>query len=289
MILKYVNKIRANISIYASKKATNIVDGTYKSVYRGKSMNFENLREYVINDEVKDIDWKASARSGKLLVKQFIAEKKHNIMLIMDTGKKMAADTDLHENKKDIALLLGGTIGYLAIENGDYVGMVYTNKKVNFKPFKLNLYNLEFYLAEYDKIAFENNISLNDTLKYVFKNIHKKMIIFVITDIDGISKVENKTLKEIKQLHDILFLNINDNLMTGNDIYDIEQDEYIPNILLNDAKLNIMEKEIKEKILNGNKRKMKKNNISMVSISSKKEINDKIIRLLEEHHHESRN
>ncbi len=289
MILKYVNKIRANISIYASKKATNILDGTYKSVYRGKSMNFENLREYVINDEVKDIDWKASARSGKLLVKQFIAEKKHNIMLIMDTGKKMAADTDLHENKKDIALLLGGTIGYLAIENGDYVGMVYTNKKVNFKPFKLNLYNLEFYLAEYDKIAFENNISLNDTLKYVFKNIHKKMIIFVITDIDGISKVENKTLKEIKQLHDILFLNINDNLMTGNDIYDIEQDEYIPNILLNDAKLNIMEKEIKEKILNGNKRKMKKNNISMVSISSKKEINDKIIRLLEEHHHESRN
>ena len=289
MILKYVNKIRANISIYASKKATNILDGTYKSVYRGKSMNFENLREYVINDEVKDIDWKASARSGKLLVKQFIAEKEHNIMLIMDTGKKMAADTDLHENKKDIALLLGGTIGYLAIENGDYVGMVYTNKKVNFKPFKLNLYNLEFYLAEYDKIAFENNISLNDTLKYVFKNIHKKMIIFVITDIDGISKVENKTLKEIKQLHDILFLNINDNLMTGNDIYDIEQDEYIPNILLNDAKLNIMEKEIKEKILNGNKRKMKKNNISMVSISSKKEINDKIIRLLEEHHHESRN
>ena len=75
MNLKYINKIKANISIYSSKKSTNILDGTYKSIYKGKSTNFENLREYVINDDVKDIDWKSSARSGTLLVKQFIAEK----------------------------------------------------------------------------------------------------------------------------------------------------------------------------------------------------------------------
>ena len=75
MKLNYVNKIKANISIYSSKKSTNLLDGTYKSIYRGKSMNFENLREYVMNDDIKDIDWKASARSGTLYVKQFIAEK----------------------------------------------------------------------------------------------------------------------------------------------------------------------------------------------------------------------
>ena len=197
MILKYINKIKANISIYATKKATNILDGTYQSIYIGKSLNFENLREYVINDEVKDIDWKSSARTGKLLVKQYIAEKKHNIMLVMDTGLKMDADTDAHEPKKDIALYIAGTIGYIAIKNGDYVGLTYATQAVKYKPFKYNLYNLEEYLASYDKDCFNNNININETLEYVFKNITKKMIIFVITDIDGISKLEDKLLKKI--------------------------------------------------------------------------------------------
>ena len=93
MIKSYINKIKANISIYASKKTSNILDGSYKSIYKGRSLNFEDLREYVIGDNIKDIDWKASARSGNILVRQYIAEKKHNIMLVLDIGKKMRADT----------------------------------------------------------------------------------------------------------------------------------------------------------------------------------------------------
>ena len=100
MKLNYVNKIKANINIYSNKKTNNILDGIYKSIYRGKSMNFENLREYVINDEIKDIDWKASAKTNTLYVKQFIAEKKHNILFIIDNDIKMTADTDQHESKK---------------------------------------------------------------------------------------------------------------------------------------------------------------------------------------------
>ena len=73
MIKSYINKIKANISIYASKKTSNILDGSYKSIYKGRSLNFEDLREYVIGDNIKDIDWKASARSGNILVRQYIA------------------------------------------------------------------------------------------------------------------------------------------------------------------------------------------------------------------------
>ena len=53
MIMNYITKIKANITIYASKKTSNILDGTYKSIYKGKSMNFEDLRTYVIGDNVK--------------------------------------------------------------------------------------------------------------------------------------------------------------------------------------------------------------------------------------------
>ena len=290
MKLNYINKIKANISIYSSKKTTNILDGTYKSIYKGKSLNFENLREYVINDDVKDIDWKSSARSGTLLVKQFVAEKKHNIMLIMDTGIKMDGDTDLHESKKDIALFAAGTIGYLAIKNNDYVGMIYSKpNKIEFKPFKYNLYNLEEYLCDYEKYAKEKNIDINELLEYTYKNISKKMIIFIITDISGIDKIKANVLKKLNQRHDILVININDNFMLGDDIYDVNQKEYIPEFLLNDKKLNDLEHQIKDELLKKNLNKLKKNNVSFKSLSSKEEISYKIIELLEEHRYASTN
>ena len=290
MKLNYINKVKANISIYSNKKTTNILDGTYKSVYKGKSMNFENLREYVINDDVKDIDWKSSARSGTLLVKQFIAEKKHNILFVMDTGAKMGADTDLHESKKDVALLTAGTIGYLAVKNSDYIGMVFnTPQRIEYKPFKYNLYNLEEYLCEYDKYAQMVDADLNDILEYVYKNIVKKMIIFVITDMSGIDNIKSKIMKKIMQRHDLLFININDNNMLGNNIYDVNNKNYIPDFILNNKKLWDVEKQVKKDLLAKNAKKLKRNGIGFESISSVKEINYKVIRLLEEHKYASTN
>lgn len=290
MKLNYINKIKANISIYSNKKTSNILDGTYKSVYKGKSMNFENLREYVINDDIKDIDWKSSARSGTLYVKQFIAEKKHNILLVMDTGKKMDADTNAYESKKDVALYAAGTIGYLAIKNNDYVGMIYASpQRYEFKPFKYNLYNLEEYLCEYDKYAKLNDVNINSLLEYVSKNISKKMIIFIITDIKGIDNIQEKTLKKLIQRHDVLLVNINDNYMYGNNLYDVSKESYIPSFFLNDPKLLEIEKQVKNDIYTRNIDKLKKNNISMTSLSSTKELNYKIIKLLEEHKYASTN
>ena len=80
-------------TIYTTKATSRIIDGSYNSIYKGRSMNFDELREYVVGDDIKDMDWKASARSQKLLVRQYIAEKKHNIMLVMDAGKILLDDT----------------------------------------------------------------------------------------------------------------------------------------------------------------------------------------------------
>lgn len=284
MKLNYVNKIKANISIYSSKKTTNLLDGTYKSIYIGKSMNFENLREYVINDDIKDIDWKASARSGTLYVKQFIAEKKHNILLVMDTGMKMSADTSKHQKKKDVALFTAGTIGYLAVKNNDYVGMVYTDsKKIQYKPFKSTLYSLEEYLCDYDKNYFLGEVDINSLLKFTYKNIQKKMIVFVITDIEGINNIKPSVLKKLNQKADILVVNIDDNYMFGNDVYDVGDNKYIPKSFLNDSKLHEIEKEMRKDLLRKNTLKLKRKNTCFISIDSLENINYKIIELLEEH------
>ena len=278
--MKYITKVKANLAIYTKKKTSNILEGTYNSIYKGKSMNFEELREYVIGDNVKDIDWKASARSNKILIKQFIAEKKHNIFFILDSGKKMLADTKELDSKKEVALMTTGTIGYLVDKHGDSIGAIYNSNKTRLFPLKTGLYNLEHILTDYERnIGNENN--LDKLTNYVLKFINRRMIIFIITDIDGMSSLSDETLRKLSLLHDVMFVNISDALMTGYNAFDVDQDIYIPDYILEDEKLKNIELEIKSKIYEETKNRFKKYNIITTTINKEKDIVNDVFKLLE--------
>lgn len=281
MNMKYITKIKANLSIYTKKKTSNILEGTYNSIYKGKSMNFEDLREYVIGDNVKDIDWKATARSNKVLIKQYIAEKKHNVLFILDSGRKMLADTRDLDSKKEIALMTAGTIAYLVNKNGDSISAIY-NGKSNIKlfPFKTGLYNIENILTSYEK-ELDTDGNLENLIKYVLKFMKRRMIIFIITDIDGMSNISEGTLRSLSYLHDVMFINISDALMTGYNTFDIDYDEYVPDYILEDEKLKNIELEIKTKIYEETKEKFKKYKIVTTTINRQKDIVNDIFKLLE--------
>ena len=281
MKMKHITKIKANLAVYTKKKTSNILEGAYNSIYKGKSMNFEDLREYVIGDNVKDIDWKASARSNKILIKQYIAEKKHNILFILDTGRKMLADTKDLESKKEVALMALGTIGYLVDKHGDSIGAIYKGKE-NIKLFQFNtgIYNLEKILNSYEReIDTENN--LEDLIKYVLKFIKRRMIVFVITDIDGMYNISENTLKKLSLLHDVMFINISDALMTGYNVFDMDQNNYIPEFILEDEKLKDIEIEIKTKIYDETKERFTKYKIITTTINNQKDIANDVFKLLE--------
>lgn len=284
MIKDYVTKIKANISIYSNKKTSNLLDGSYKSIYKGRSMNFEDLREYIIGDNVKDIDWKASARSNHILVRQFVAEKKHNIMIVLDTGKKMLADTKKNEEKKKVALMSAGTIAYLANKNGDYVGSVYNSNNIVYHQLKMGLYNIEKILNEYNAdVEKADNSNLEKSLDYIVKYIKKRLIIFVITDIDGIENVSKNTLEQLTYMNDVMFINVNDADITGSKGFNIDSNKYIPELIFKDKKLQEYELKMKKQMYENAERKLKKYGISMVSIESNSEVPLKIINLLERH------
>ena len=285
MIKNYINKIKANISIYASKKTSNILDGSYKSIYKGRSLNFEDLREYVIGDNIKDVDWKASARSGNLLVRQYIAEKKHNIMLVMDIGRKMKADTSDGIPKKEVAIMAAGTMAYLANKNGDYVGAVYDKEGlISYFPFREGLINIERILSSYDSDSEKTeNTSLKKSLNYINQFIKNRMIIFIITDLEGLENISEDILKKLSLRHDVLIININDAYMTGKNAYDIENEMYIPKMFLEDKKLYELEKKAKEELYAKCEKKCKKYKISIATISNNQEITNKTIELLERH------
>ena len=166
MKMKYITKVKANLAIYTKRKTSNLLEGSYYSIYKGKSMNFEDLREYIIGDNIKDIDWKASARSNKILIKQYIAEKKHNILFILDSGKKMLADTRELDSKKEVALMTLGTIGYLIDKHGDSISALLNSKeKIEYFPFRNGLYNIEKIINSYEK-QIDTPVNLEDLINY---------------------------------------------------------------------------------------------------------------------------
>lgn len=281
MNMKYITKVKANLSIYTRKKTSNILEGAYNSIYKGKSMNFAELREYVIGDNVKDIDWKASARSNKVLVKQYIAEKKHNIMFVLDTGKKMLADTRDLEPKKEVALMTTATLGYIVDKHGDSISAIYNGKdRIRLFPFKNGLYNIEKIINCYEKdIETPNN--LESLIRYVLKFINKRMIIFIITDIEGMNRLNEKMLRELTIMHDVMVIDISDALMSGENTFDIERNSYIPDYILKDNKLKAMELEIRKRLYADIQTRFKKYKIMTTTINNQKEIASEIFKLLE--------
>lgn len=285
MILDYITKIKSNIAIHTNIKATSILDGSYRSVFMGKSLNFEDLREYIPGDNIRDIDWKASSRSRMLLVKRYIAEKKHNIMIVFDSGIKMLADTDVGETKKDVAIYAAGTLAYLAYTNGDFVGSLYNiDGKMRFFPLRTRLYDIENFLSNYDSDVKRSKTSdLNKTLEYLLKNFRRKMVVFVVTDMNGTASVSEPVLKKLICQHDILFINIKDADLTGDRAYKIEKNRYLPRFVTMDKKMIKMEKDIKQKVSEENEKKLKHHAIISTDVSSKENITMKITELLERH------
>lgn len=246
-----MKNIKKLIQIKTNLKSFNILRGIYKSIYKNESLEFKNLKEYTYNDDVRMIDWKSSTRNKKLLVKEFESKNNHNIILIIDSNNRMNADTNNHENKKELSINIAEILSLVAKDNNDIINKI-----------------------------FENN--LNNSLKNIIK-IKKRNIIFIITDIKGINKLEEKTLSIIIKRNDLFIININDNYHKGKNIYNIESKKFIPAFFFNDKKLYSIEKEIRDEIINEKIKAFRKYKINIITISSEEEIIKKLIQLMEEH------
>ncbi len=283
----YLTNAKLNVDIFAKSKAISSLDGTYQSIYKGKSQNFDELREYNVGDNVRDIDWRASARSMNILVKDYIAEKKHNVFFIIDGKYQMYANANFDEMKSDIAIDTAATLSYVAYKNGDFVGAIYTtNGDIVYHPFKQNLFNIENILKSYDE-AMEKNFkkkdatSLNKSLLYATTFIKRRMILFIITDIVGLEDLDDDLLKTLAFRNDVMVVNIKDIDLFERKSYDLEKKRYFASMLLHKKKLARLEAEEKDKVFRDAESKLIRNKIAMVTIERNEEIPSKIVELLQ--------
>lgn len=287
MNLDYVSRIKFGLKRYktiATDKATSrVLDGSYNSIYKGRSMNFDELREYVPGDDIKDIDWKATSRSQKVLVRQYIAEKKHNVMLVMDANKRMLAHTKTGEDKFDVALMAGGTLGYLVTDNGDYVsGLYYHDEKMERSPFKTGFLNLEFLLEGYAKcLTPTNNSDLNGILKYIMHNIKRRMIVVIVTDTEGILKLEDSYLSQITMVHDVILVRVSDCDIFGKKVYNVEANRYLPAFISQSKAIRRKQTQLVEEMNKQAVKKLNRHGIPWVEVDTAEKIDNKIAELLE--------
>jgi len=289
MKLEYISRIKDGLKRYktitTSKATSRVLDGSYNSIYKGRSMNFDELREYVPGDDIKDIDWKATSRSQKVLIRQYIAEKKHNIMLVMDTNRRMLAHSSEGEEKKEVALIGGGSLAYMVTSNGDYVSAIYSDgEKMCRFPFRMGFLNLETILSGYNKaVTMNNNSSIDASLEYIIRNIRRRMIIVIVTDMEGIAKVSDSLLRQLVLVHDVLLINVSDADVFGKSVYGIEQRDYLPAYITRSKKLRKQQQEEKRRVLAECDNKLKRNGIAMTTIRSSNHVERGIIELLEKH------
>ena len=277
MKYKYINNISKNIKLNPIKKSLNYLNGKYKKLVNKKDVIIDTLKDYDTYDDARNINWKVSAKYQKLLVNKYISKSNHNISIILDSSYLMNAHTDKNEIKRIVAIYTAATIGTIALNNNDKLNIIVNKESI----FINNLNELDINLQKYEEIISKTN-TINNSLSYILDNNKKKSCIFIITDIKSIDNLNIKTISKLSKNNDILIININDHNLSNYNIIDINTKKYIPKIFINNKRLIKEEYIIRNRIIRNQKKQLSKYIIPIISISSKSEINIKLIRLLEE-------
>jgi uncharacterized protein (DUF58 family) len=209
----HLTRVKARLSIHAHRRVHALLEGEYAALHGGRSMDFNDLREYVRGDDVKDIDWKASARSRSLLVKRYAALRQHTILLVGSTGRSMAAMNDVAVAKRDLAVTTAGLFGYLAVRHGDLVTMAYGDAgSCHLRPPARGELALERHLAAmYDATTPTSAASdLSNLLEYVIRTVRRRTIMLVVADVLEVDDRLAAALRRLRVQHEVLLVTVGD-------------------------------------------------------------------------------
>ncbi|MCP4682213.1 MAG: DUF58 domain-containing protein, partial [Desulfobacterales bacterium] len=111
------------IQIYTSKAVNDCLAGEYESVFKGRGMEFDEVREYQIGDEIRSIDWNVTARVGEPYVKRYVEERELTVIFLVDLSASGAFGIT-RRIKNEVAAELCALLAFSAIKNKDKVGLV---------------------------------------------------------------------------------------------------------------------------------------------------------------------
>jgi uncharacterized protein (DUF58 family) len=201
-------KIR-RIEIRTKRIVNDLFSGEYHSTFKGRGMEFEEVRQYEPGDDIRLIDWNVTARVGYPHIKKFREERELSVIFLVDASSSGAFGTK-ERFKADTAAELCAVLAFSAIKNNDKVGMIiFTDQIEKFVPPKKGRAHVLRLIREilYFKPT-GRKTDITGALEYFNKAIKKKSVVFLISDF--LSDGYLKPLQIANKKHDVIALKVSD-------------------------------------------------------------------------------
>jgi uncharacterized protein (DUF58 family) len=268
-----LDKVR-RIHIYTSHVVNNVFAGEYESVFKGRGMEFDEVREYQPGDEVRSIDWNVTARMGHPYVKRFVEERELTVMLIVDMSASGSFGT-VNRTKNELAAELGAVLAFSAIRNKDKVGLIlFTDKVEKFIPPRKGVRHVLRVIRELLYFKPEGTATdISCALEYLNKVTIRKTVTFLISDF--LTAGYEKALQIANKRHDVIAVMVDDpreKEIPPVGIVELEDSETGEKILIdtNDTSVRKEYVLLNEKKLQNVITKFKEMHVDYISISTEK-------------------
>ncbi len=208
MISESIRKKVKKLRIISYHKATELMAGFYHSAFKGQGLEFEEVREYQPGDDIRNIDWNVTAKTGKPFIKLFREERELTVIFLVD----VSASTFFGSNilKKDYIAEICAVLSFAAITNNDKVGIILFSDTIEkFIPPRKGRKSAVRVLQEI--LSFKphyGKTNLKMALEFTNKVCRKKSIVFIISDF--FASDYEKELSLLASKHDIIGIMVND-------------------------------------------------------------------------------
>jgi len=203
MLTKELLKQVRQIEIRTRGMVNELFSGEYHSVFKGMGMEFAEVREYQVGDDIRSIDWNVTARFGHPYIKIFEEERELTVMLLVDLSGSLVFGS-VEKTKQRIAAELTAILAFSAMKNNDKVGLIlFTDQIERFVPPRKGKSHVLRIIREV--LSFEpsgNKTDLRIALEYFHHTIKKKSIAFMISDF--MDRGYDKILNIVGRKHDLI-------------------------------------------------------------------------------------
>ncbi|MEJ2615408.1 MAG: DUF58 domain-containing protein [Ignavibacteriaceae bacterium] len=209
MLTKELLKQVRQIEIKTKGLVNQVFSGEYHSVFKGRGMEFSEVREYQFGDDIRNIDWNVTARFGHPFIKIFEEERELTVMLLVDLSGSLIFGT-VEKTKQQVAAELSAILAFSAMKNNDKVGLLlFTDKIEKFVPPRKGRKHVLRIIREV--LSFEpvgKTTNIKGALEYMNNAIKKKSIVFLLSDF--MDSGYEKILRIVGKKHDLIGVVLND-------------------------------------------------------------------------------
>jgi uncharacterized protein (DUF58 family) len=206
-----LKKVR-QIEIRTNREVTDVLGGQYHSVFKGRGMEFEEVREYLPGDEVRAIDWNVTARFGHPFIKKFKEERELTVMLLVDVSGSGQFGS-VRQTKNELAAELAAVLAFSAVRNNDKVGLVmFTDAVEKYVPPKKGRRHVLRVVREI--LAFKpagRGTDIVRALDYLNQVQRRRAVTFLLSDFQvGDTETLSRKLRVTGSRHDLVALSLRD-------------------------------------------------------------------------------